>query len=126
MKTIKFLVDYKVKAAKGAEYKAGDYVEFPSASARHFIKRGVAVYEEKPKKSVKASADNRRIKPDSENQPETADDPKHIGGGTYELPDGTRVKGKEEADARMSKMIVGKTVPEPDRAAIAKRTFSDG
>ena len=30
-----------------------------------------------------------------------APQPKHIGGGWYQLPDGERVKGKEEARRRM-------------------------
>lgn len=34
---------------------------------------------------------------------------KHIGGGIYELPDGTRVKGKEEAAAKWAEIqAVGK------------------
>ena len=87
MKTIKFSKDYKVNAANGAKYKAGQVVQLPEASARHFVGRGLAEY------TVKPAAKNLKI-----NEPATK---------------AKKIKKLEDP------------VPEPDRAAIAKRVFTD-
>lgn len=130
MPKIKFTDDYTVDAPGGATYKAGDIEDMSGPSARHFVNRSVAIYwsgkKPKPKPEPQASGQDRRIKPDYETQPETVGEPKHIGGGMYLLPDGTKIKGKGAADEAMSKMKIGNIAPEPDRAAIAKRNFSDG
>ena len=110
---IKFSTDYEVKAANGAKYKAGDIVSMSLSGARHFVRRGVAAYwTGRKKKAPEASSEN-------------PGDPKAVGGGMYELPDGTRVKGKDAAAKAMEKIKVSKIQPEPDRAAIAQRTLSD-
>lgn len=124
METIKFTAFYKVDAPNGETYEAGQYVDLPPASARHFVRRGVAEYAQKPKKKAPKPAPMRRFK-EKYLPPEVADTPKHVGAGFYLLPDGTKVKGKEAAAEAMKKMKIGKTIPEPDRATIEKRVFSD-
>jgi hypothetical protein len=39
---IKFLETYKVKAADGPEYKAGEIYDLPAPSAQHFLRKGRA------------------------------------------------------------------------------------
>lgn len=46
MPRIKFVKDYKVKAADGEAYKKGDEADVSEASAQHFVNRGVAVVAE--------------------------------------------------------------------------------
>ncbi len=51
------------------------------------------VIEEPPAEELPAEEAPEIVDVPAEEQPE----PRHVGGGWYELPDGTRVKGKEEA-----------------------------
>ena len=126
MPEIKFTADYTVDHPGGATYKAGDIEEMSGASARHFVRRNVAVYwAGKTKEDPKVPGEDRRVKPYYELQPDVTTGAKHVGGGTYVLPDGTRIKGKDAAAAAMAKIKIDKTQPEPDRAAVAKRTLSD-
>ena len=43
----------------------------------------------------------------SNESPKSTDEIKHVGGGWYELPNGEKVKGKEEAQKVMAKLESG-------------------
>lgn len=101
---IVFTKNYKVKDDEGLEYLEGCIYAVPPASARHFIKRGVAEYTD--------------VEPPEETEPKDVEEydspefdlPKHAGGGMWELPDGRRIKGKKEA---FSVFRAGRTLDDP-------------
>ncbi len=66
-------------------YSPGDSAEFEEKQAIRFCEAGIAY-------------------PTKEKQVETASFPKHTGGGWYELSDGSKVQGKEEAIAAEKKL----------------------
>lgn len=79
---------YKVADESEAEFHEGQVYDLPNASANHFIKRGVA----------KKISDDELAEIDSPDDGADPDEwPKHTGGGWYELPDGSRIRGKQAA-----------------------------
>lgn len=83
-------------SGKSGSRKRGDIVELDYNKAKKLIDRGyaVAVGENKAKTREKATI-----------APGETREPKHVGGGWYELPNGERVKGKDEADRRMKEGV---------------------
>ena len=65
---------------------AGKVYDLQKERAKQYVKHGYAEYIENA------------MKPKSKNEKEIPKKmPKHVGGGWYELPNGERVQGKEEA-----------------------------
>lgn len=80
----KVLRRFKCKYSK-EWYEAGDVYCHPDAQRMEYLaSREPPIVEWPPKP-----------------QPEVAGEPRHVGGGWYELPDGRRVRGKEAAVATM-------------------------
>lgn len=82
------------------EYKPGDVYETDDPDRAAFLQgKGPA----KPKNGARLGAmiDDPPPVELPANQEPPAQEPKHIGGGWYELPNGERVKGKDEAYTAM-------------------------
>jgi hypothetical protein len=80
------------------EYKKGEEYDLPSSLAQVFLDEGWA---EEVKESKKPGPEQNKVDSGpNENKSESDDLEKelvHVGGGYYELPNGEKVKGKENA-----------------------------
>ncbi len=84
-------------------YSVGQIAEVDDKTAIHWVKAGLA-------EPVDAKQfENAVIEPPENAALKAAKDkyPKHIGGGWYELPNGEKVKGKDEALEAMAKLEKG-------------------
>lgn len=73
MPWIKFLQQYTVSAAGGPTYKKDQVVEMDGGSARHFVKREVAVGVPKPAKKQKSEVEKKSpTNADKEIEPDRA------------------------------------------------------
>ncbi|MGN7309912.1 hypothetical protein ACTHQ4_02330 [Alkalicoccobacillus gibsonii] len=80
---------FKDKDNNQKHYKKGDTFEGNQERVAFLVGKGFLQVENSPTSTEED--ENEKVK-----EPDTKG-PVHVGGGNYELPDGTRVKGKEKA-----------------------------
>jgi hypothetical protein len=77
-------------ASSNGTYEKGK--EYPlNKTTEKYVKAGYAEYTEKPEEKMQSNRET------PESKKETNVYPKHTGGGWYELSNGEKVQGKEEA-----------------------------
>lgn len=81
-------------AAHDYAYSPGAEVDVPDAEARRWISAGIA----EPVRGARETATQPRY------ETATTVEPKHTGGGWYELPNGETVRGRDEAMKRMREL----------------------
>ena len=93
---VKLMTNYASQFGAGT---AGRIISLPEKQAVDLIKNGHAIAVRIPKVET---ADSKQP------EKETAEFPYHVGGGFYELPDGSRVRGREKAIEAMELMDMDK------------------
>lgn len=86
--------------------------EFYDAETGELIKVGSTIEADEEREEVLRAADV--IGKESKEAPDGEERPKHLGGGTYELSNGERVKGKEAAEEAEEKLKAGETNAKAD------------
>lgn len=88
--------------AKGRRRRPGEVVELTDVRARKLAGQNLIYPEPEPEPEPESQDENpgsESQESESEQEPESEDAefPKHLGGGYYELSNGEKVKGKEQA-----------------------------
>ena len=78
-------------AGRTFSYSSGSVVDLPETQAQRWISAGIA----EPVRATRETATQTY-------ETTAAVEPKHVGGGWYELPSGETVRGREEAMKRMN------------------------
>lgn len=82
---VRLMTNYASEFGAGT---AGRIISLPNKQAIDLIKNGHAIAIRTPKVET---VDSKQL------EKETVEYPNHVGGGFYELPDGSRVRGRDKA-----------------------------